>query len=235
MGRITVKEFWDMADNGIIAAIHCNTKEKAKKLLAEFDKMGKYWVTGTSYRNKWWNTCKDETCYDNEGRFNNQCYYRNMGNIIYEFEDIIFDDDKTVCIPMQKKPPVPTDYPKIAQIRMSNGKNYYYALYDVNIKRSSFVLVTGIAAEKILEVTAVYDTENRPEDCPENLTQEVIGEINMKPYRTRVKARRTAKREKIKSLNKELGKLREKLLQDFLNQNEEYKSLKVKLEELKNV
>ena len=92
-----------MADNGIIAAIHCNTKEKEKKLLAEFDKMGKYWVTGTSYRNKWWNTCKDETCYDNEGRFNNQCYYRNMGNIIYEFEDIIFDDDKTVCIPMQKK------------------------------------------------------------------------------------------------------------------------------------
>lgn len=223
MEKITLKEFWDMADKGVKAAIHCDTEEKANKLCAEFDKLGKRWSTDRSYKvDNNWEFYKDKTCYRNDCTFSLKSFYISSGLKVYEFEDIIFDSDKT------------TDYPKIAQIRMTNGKNYYYALYDENIKRRSFVLVTGKAAEKILEVMAVYGTDNRPKDCPENLTQEVIGEIDMKPYRARVKARRKKKQEEINTLTKEISKCREKLLQDFLNQNEEYKTLTIQLEKLKN-
>lgn len=227
MGKITLKKFWDMADKGIDAAIHCDTEEKAKKLLAEFDKMGKCWHSGDSYLTEtYWNIYIIKTCYSNRGEFAVKYWCEGENYIIYEFEDVIFDERKNLA--------GLTDYPKIARIRMSNGKDYHYALYDTSIKRKSCVLVTGKAEGKILKVTAVYDTENRPDDCPENLTQEVIGEIDMKPYNARVKERNRKKREEINILAGKMNKLREKLLQDFLNQNEEYKDLAARMKELQN-
>lgn len=224
MGKITLKEFWEMGEKGIEASIHCNTEEKANKILAAFDKMGKRWRDGERYSeiNYWYfpGNC-DGLCYVNNRTWRTFKADKSRDCKTYEFEDIIFDGNKT------------TDYPKIAQIRMPNGKNYYYALYDENIKRKNYVLVTGKAAEKILKVTAVYGAENRPSDCPENLTQEVICGIDMKPYKTRVRARHRKRCEEISSLTKEINKLREKLLQDYLGQNEEYKFLTAKLEELK--
>lgn len=227
MGKITLKEFWDKADKGINAVIHCDTEEKAEKLLAEFDKMGKCWASGDSYKTttNWWSYTV-ETCYSNQGQFTPKNYYEDEGYTIYEFEDVIFDERKTIS--------GLTNYPKIARITMSNGKDYYYALYDTNIKRKSYVVVTGKAEGKLLKVAAVYDAENRPDDCPEYLTQEVIGEINMKPYNTRLKERRKKKREEINMLAGKVNKLREKLLQDFLNQNDEYKALTTRMKELQN-
>ena len=227
MGKITLKEFWDLADKGFNAVIHCDTEEKAKKLLTEFDKMGKCWSSGNSYKEaSRWEDYKDRTCFSNRGGFSPKNYYENANYTIYEFEDVIFDERRNIsCL---------TNYPKIARIRMSNGKDYHYALYDTNIKRKSYVLVTGKAEGKLLKVAAVYNAENRPDDCPEHLTQEVIGEIDMKPYKARLKERRKKKREEINHLAVEISKLREKLLQDLLNQNEEYKALASKMKELQN-
>lgn len=93
--KITLKEFFERAREEKLG-IHCDTEEKALKLLNEFNKLGKTWLYDEgSYLNQTrWSTYKNKTVYIN---------YRMVGNIdryymektpVYEFEDIIFEDEE---------------------------------------------------------------------------------------------------------------------------------------------
>lgn len=89
--KITIKEFWNSKKK---LAIHCNTEEKADKLLEAFDKFGEKWKSGNRYTkfNCW---CDDfeNTCYSNTNRYSSIDSYKRRGYTIYEFEDVIFEED----------------------------------------------------------------------------------------------------------------------------------------------
>lgn len=94
MEKITIKDFWNSKEN---LAIHCNTEEKADKLLEAFDKMGKKWCDGESYiEDNCWSEYKEHTCYDNDkdSGYSPVNFYNADNYTIYEFEDVIFEDDK---------------------------------------------------------------------------------------------------------------------------------------------
>ncbi len=99
--KITLKEFFDSEE---MLAIHCNTEEKANKLLKEFDKLGKVWRNGDKYieTNKYI-TYNNSTCYTNEGSFCSFDYYLNRNYKIYEFDDIIFEEQPKNLIPLIAK------------------------------------------------------------------------------------------------------------------------------------
>lgn len=86
MKKITLTEFWKSYET---IAIHCNTEEKANKLLKAFDRLGEKWCENVSYL--------ETNCYSHYGQMscysNNRCisdcnYYENNGYKIYEFEDV---------------------------------------------------------------------------------------------------------------------------------------------------
>ena len=63
MKKITLNEFLNSKKR---IAIHCNSKEKAKKLLVAFDLLGKKWCDGESYLNESnWDVYYEDTCYSN--------------------------------------------------------------------------------------------------------------------------------------------------------------------------
>ena len=89
--KITLKEFFESKER---LAIHCNTEEKANKLLKEFDKFGKTWWTGEGYlENTCFDTYKDKTCYSNSGAYEETEHYKDEKCKIYSFEDIIFEEE----------------------------------------------------------------------------------------------------------------------------------------------
>lgn len=89
--KITLTEFWNSKED---LAIHCNTEEKAKQLLKAFDKMGKKWNAGGSYlKNIWWDSYKQNTCYDNNNRYSYVDWYKANNYKIYEFEDVIIEEN----------------------------------------------------------------------------------------------------------------------------------------------
>lgn len=49
---MTIKEFFEKKEKLVI---HCDTEEKANKLLRKFDELGKKWGSGESYllQNEW--------------------------------------------------------------------------------------------------------------------------------------------------------------------------------------
>lgn len=86
MKKITLKEFWN-SEYKIV--IHCKTEEKASELLKAFDKMGKSWGDGTSYlETNFWNTYRENTCYDNMNKFAFIKWYKSHYYKVYEFEDV---------------------------------------------------------------------------------------------------------------------------------------------------
>lgn len=86
--RISLDEFWDSEDK---LAIHCDTEEKAIKLLKEFDKLGKRWIGGNSYINaNYWKCYREKTCYSNDGAYGKKNECELMNYKIYEFEDVDF-------------------------------------------------------------------------------------------------------------------------------------------------
>ena len=90
--KITLDEFWNSEDKLVI---HCDTEEKAIKLLKEFDKLGKRWICGNSYINaNYWTCYREEACYSNDGACGKKNECELMNYKIYEFEDVIFEDDK---------------------------------------------------------------------------------------------------------------------------------------------
>ena len=105
--KITLKEFWY---NRAPKVIHCNTEEKAIKLLKAFDKMGMHWGVGGHYLDvgSRWGNYEEDTCYSNYGTYGNIQGFKEHPHIymdkdyfifkrvpytIYEFEDIIFEED----------------------------------------------------------------------------------------------------------------------------------------------
>ena len=90
--KITLEEFFE-SDNNL--AIHCDTEEKAQKLCEAFDRLGKAWVTGTSYlENNYWLKYGKDACYTNSKMACNKEYLLNEHFGIYEFEDVILDGGK---------------------------------------------------------------------------------------------------------------------------------------------
>lgn len=84
--KITLTEFWNSKEKLVI---HCNTKEKANKLLKAFDKIGKTWSTGLSYlKMNYWYEYEEDTCYSNNNLYEYIDYYKSRQTKIYEFEDI---------------------------------------------------------------------------------------------------------------------------------------------------
>lgn len=81
--KITLSEFWNSEKE---LAIHCNTEEKAKKLLMAFDKLGKKWCDGDSYLAD--DCYRQDVCYDNNCEHGYYGYYKTAKYKIYEFEDV---------------------------------------------------------------------------------------------------------------------------------------------------
>lgn len=91
MNKITLRDFWK-SENKL--AIHCDTEEKANKLLKEFDKMGQKWANGDDYTKfNCWKTCEENTCYGGERWYSSIDWYKAYDYKIYEFEDVIFEDE----------------------------------------------------------------------------------------------------------------------------------------------
>ena len=88
--KITLTEFWNSKEK---LAIHCDTEEKANKLLTAFDKMGKKWVSGNSYlKVNCWDEYEKDTCYSNQYRYTEINFYKKDNYTIYEFEDVDFEE-----------------------------------------------------------------------------------------------------------------------------------------------
>lgn len=90
---MTIKEFFKSKDK---LAIHCDTEEKAKKLLKAFDKAGHRWTSGDSYiKGTNWEVYRKKTCYSNDGCFGNIEYFIKYSKdhyTIIEFDEIEFED-----------------------------------------------------------------------------------------------------------------------------------------------
>lgn len=87
--KITLDDFFSMEKGKV--CIHCDTREKASKLLSEFDKLGKYWFVGDSYLVKdYWSCYEDKTCYTNDGCYCGVFSAEKNSFKVYEFEDIVF-------------------------------------------------------------------------------------------------------------------------------------------------
>lgn len=88
--KITLEEFWNSKEK---LAIHCDTEEKANKLLKAFDKLGKKWAFGNSYlEENCWNGYEKYTCYSNNNGYTGINWFKANDYKIYEFEDVIIED-----------------------------------------------------------------------------------------------------------------------------------------------
>ncbi len=85
---ITLKKFWKSKEK---LAIHCDTEEKANKLLRAFNKIGKKWCDDDSYiGNNYWYDKRENTCYSNDNGYTSINWYKENDYKIYEFEDVDF-------------------------------------------------------------------------------------------------------------------------------------------------
>ena len=86
--KITLSEFW-VNKNKVNMCIHCDTEEKAKKLLNAFDKLGQKWCDGESYISSiCWDCFKEETCYTNNNNLSRTVFYEKDQYKIYKFEEV---------------------------------------------------------------------------------------------------------------------------------------------------
>lgn len=97
MRKITLEEFWAMDKRNVKAGIHCDTIEKACKLLIMFDKIGERWRSGRRYtvENNWFKH-GDRTVYENTRTFDDIDDAKAKEYMIFEFEDIVFLEDSTI-------------------------------------------------------------------------------------------------------------------------------------------
>lgn len=87
---MTIKEFFESEDK---LAIHCDTEEKAKKLLEAFDKASHRWVNEDRYiEDICWEIYEEETCYSNERGFGSIVVFRECDYTILEFDEIEIED-----------------------------------------------------------------------------------------------------------------------------------------------
>lgn len=93
IGTITIEQFFGTRAN---FGIHCDSREKATKLLEAFDKTGRRWPSGERYskHTAWetWETHKEETCYGNNAYCGSVKFFKEDGYIVFEFEEIELED-----------------------------------------------------------------------------------------------------------------------------------------------
>lgn len=122
-------------------------------------------------------------------------------------------------------------YNKVAAIEIA-GKDYYYALYDEDIKAEDKVLVTGRLATDILTVKNVLTKDEARELCSVTITEEVRCKVDLSAYNQRVKNREEAEKLR-KKMDDEIKKM------DELNKYEMYAdrnpALREMLEQLKGL
>ena len=95
---MNLKEFFNMKQ---IYAIHCDTEEKAIKLLKAFDGMGKTWRTGDKYVTKtYWDNYREKTMYSNFGTFELEDSWVEHLDSVIEFDEI--EDFKNNITPTYK-------------------------------------------------------------------------------------------------------------------------------------
>ena len=83
--KTTLDEFFDKSQNKFI---HCNSEQKAKILLCAFDKAGKKWTTGYSYKDlKYFYNCTKEIYYSNDGMYTYGSAITKEDSV-FEFEDV---------------------------------------------------------------------------------------------------------------------------------------------------
>lgn len=84
---MTLKEFFESEQ---LLAIHLKTKEQSIIFSKEADKLGRKWISKSSYLEfNFWDTYKERTCYDNRGCFSEVSYYNASENWkVLNFEDI---------------------------------------------------------------------------------------------------------------------------------------------------
>lgn len=88
--KITLRLFWMGLEKSVI---HCDTREKAKKLLMAFDRLGKRWSSGKSYTEESnYNNYLSSTCYSNTNTYSYYNWYKEHDYTIYEFEDVDLDN-----------------------------------------------------------------------------------------------------------------------------------------------
>lgn len=89
--KITLTEFWNSKEK---LAIHCDTEEKANKLLRAFNKIGKKWCDDDSYiGNNYWYDKRENTCYSNDNGYTSINWYKENDYKIYEFDDVIIEEN----------------------------------------------------------------------------------------------------------------------------------------------
>ena len=88
--RLNIKQFFETRAN---FGIHCDSREKATKLLEAFGKTGRRWPSGESYsKHTAWETWENhETCYGNTGKCGSIKSFKEDGYIVFEFEEIELD------------------------------------------------------------------------------------------------------------------------------------------------
>lgn len=87
MKKITLTQFFDTKKETLV--IHCDTEEKANKLLEAFDKLGETWCDDESYLScNEYNDYKDKTCYSNDGGYGEYGSFENRLYKIYEFDEV---------------------------------------------------------------------------------------------------------------------------------------------------
>ena len=104
---MTTKQAWKkfLSSNGeeCNIVIHCDTKEKAKKLLKYLHKKGFTWYGGTSLTKKTnWLEYKNETCYTSEVMFDNKENFLKDNFDILSFDDIEKYIDKKKKVDIEK-------------------------------------------------------------------------------------------------------------------------------------
>jgi len=92
---------------------------------------------------------------------------------------------------------------KVAVINYG-GHRYHYALYDDENKYGvgDVVLVSGRLEGSLLKIEKVLSQEESKQHFPKNITEEVIGKIDISAYESRL-----AKRKEAKELKQELDKM----------------------------
>ena len=116
--KITLKDFFESKEE---LCIHCDTEEKANMLLEAFDKIGKKWITDTSYlEHNNWKNAKQNTVYYNVGTYDDIENAKKDANTIYEFEEVDLESTDSLQNKMRTEQEVLKDFEKLG--------------YDVHIK-----------------------------------------------------------------------------------------------------
>ena len=89
--KIKLEEFWNSKEKLVI---HCNTEEKANKLLTAFDKLGEKWLCGNNYLEyNYWKYGEENICYDNHNTYASINWYKSKKYKVYDFDDVIIKEN----------------------------------------------------------------------------------------------------------------------------------------------